>query len=75
MEKDQVIDLLLEIVKEERQKRKELQISLDHTKVLLDGMYAQQRQYEKREAVLNNIQTRYYGRIECDDPGIDEIDT
>lgn len=62
--KDEIIELLLLILKEEREKRKEAQTNLENTKIVLDEMYALQRQRGYRF---------HQGRLECDG-GVDEVD-
>ena len=65
--KDATIEFLLILLKEERDKRKEVEMNLEHTKTNLDEMVAIQSQRERNSHCLHR------GRIECDN-GVDEVD-
>ena len=65
--KDATIEFLLILLKEERDKRKEVEMNLEHTKTILDEMVAIQSQRER------NGHCFHRGRIERDN-GVDEVD-
>lgn len=65
--KDVLIEFLLTLLKEERDKRKELEINLEHTKTLLNEMVVTHTQRERNNHHLHR------GCVECD-VGIDEVD-
>ena len=65
--KDVLIEFLLTLLKEERDKRKELEINLEHTKTVLNEMVVTHTQRER------NNHHFHRGCVECD-VGIDEVD-
>ena len=65
--KEATIEFLLTLLKEERDKRKEVEMNLEHTKTVLDEVVAIQSQRERNEHHFHR------GCLECD-VGVDEVD-
>lgn len=73
--KDGTIEFLLILLKEERDKRKEVEMNLEHTKTILDEMIGIQSHRERNNHHILHGNDSYFhrGRVECDN-GVDEVD-